>query len=108
MLDVDRGSPNQAFFLPANIKVMSTPKEGDQKHDAKQNTEQHLDEGSLCFFDGFFHRSVYRMTLLLKSNLRPVGYSSVTAERTQATAVPENDLVYDFSNLDLSAGTTFS
>ena len=51
MLDVERGSAYQAFFLPPGIQIASTPDRGEEKNQTDQDAEQKSDDGALCSFD---------------------------------------------------------
>src|SRR5437588_1622505 len=55
MFDVKDSPSHEPFFLPSDIKIVTTPNRSDQKNQAEKNTEQKSDDRSLRSFDGFFH-----------------------------------------------------
>src|SRR5438105_15755308 len=51
MLDVERGSADETFFLPTGIQIASTPDRGDETNQNDKDAEQKSDDGALCSFD---------------------------------------------------------
>ena len=51
VFDIGHGAAHEPPLLPANVKVMPAPEQGNQKDNCNERAEQKFDGGPLCSFD---------------------------------------------------------